>query len=205
MKKHILSLWVVCTLVTVGVFTSIQQGFSYSQQSRVYQPLVPTVSAQQEVRQIRKSSLFQNIIGKYLLNFLKASNAQSLRHTEVHTRSVTLAQRMGYGITHGPVDIENSEIASLQAGFFLNWTVNSEPTQLGGAEYAQMIRIHQDVDCTASESDSPQDCPYAVPHTYRYSPNAETIVQAALAKPGSIWLLGNEIDRKGQDDILPTL
>jgi hypothetical protein len=49
-----------------------------------------------------------------------------------------------------------------------------------------------------------------VPHSYTVGPSRPTIVQAARRNPGSLWLIGNEMDRKdwaggGQDEILPQL
>ena len=53
-------------------------------------------------------------------------------------------------------------------------------------------------------------CPYITPYSYTFWPSADVIAQAARANPGSLWLIGNEMDRRdwqggGQDEMLPEL
>jgi hypothetical protein len=57
------------------------------------------------------------------------------------------------------------------------------------------------------------DAPYATPYTYTVSPSVSDIREIAITNPGSLWLIGNEIERRdwatsaggcaGQSEILP--
>ncbi len=123
-----------------------------------------------------------------------------------------IATRLGFGMTSGSLN-DFPEINSLKAGWYLNWGVNAAPAQPNGMEYAQMIRIHQDLTCPLGSANAHNRtlCPYVVPHSYTYQPNAAKIQQVAQARPGSLWMIGNEIERRDwygggrQDEILPEL
>jgi hypothetical protein len=120
-----------------------------------------------------------------------------------------IAWRLGYANVSGSLDAYQ-ELASLRAGWYLNWVTNMSPVRPNGMEYAQMVRVRQKLTCEVGTANSHNRdiCPYAVPHTYTTSPNSVRIQQVAAANPGSLWLLGNEIDRRdwpggNQDEILP--
>jgi len=70
----------------------------------------------------------------------------------------------------------------LHPGWYLDWTVNAHPPRPNNnVEYAQMVRV-------------PQGKP---------EPGLATIAQIAQQNPGSLWLVGNEMDVKWQDNATP--
>ena len=88
--------------------------------------------------------------------------------------------RFGVGVPSGA--ITQYAVDQLGIGWYLNWHVNARPTQPGGIEFVQMIRVRQGV----------------------LSPDAKTIAAVARSAPGSLWLVGNEPDRTiWQDDATP--
>jgi len=74
-----------------------------------------------------------------------------------------------------------SGISQLRPGWYLDWTVAANPPRPNGVEYAQMVRV-------------PQGKP---------EPGLETIGQIAQQNPGSLWLVGNEMDVIWQDNATP--
>ncbi|MEM7125932.1 MAG: hypothetical protein AAF702_06375, partial [Chloroflexota bacterium] len=150
-----------------------------------------------------------------------------------------LASRMGYGLTYasgGPNTISAfGNAVNLKAGWYLNWGVNANPVRPDNIDYLQMIRVHQSLSCTNDSGNTywqyafREECPYIEPTnestSYSYRPSQATIEAAARANPGSVWAVGNEIERKdwavcqmwespessvclewlhtGQDEILP--
>lgn len=121
--------------------------------------------------------------------------------------------RLGLASVRNPLSMLE-EIETLRAGWYLNWNVQVNPPRPGNIEFMQMIRMHQELTCPLSSPDSWSRtlCPYKEPHSYTYWPSAATIQEAAKANPGSIWLLGNEMDRRDwkvpwgvgrQDEMLP--
>jgi hypothetical protein len=120
-----------------------------------------------------------------------------------------MAMRMGYGATTGSI-AQYTSVPKLHAGWYLNWHVQVNPARPNGIEFVQMIRLHQDLTCPLGTTPNRTVCPYKEPHSYTYRPSKSTIQQAILANPGSLWLIGNEIDRRDwygsyQDEILPEL
>ncbi|MFZ1754012.1 MAG: hypothetical protein WBO46_07265 [Caldilineaceae bacterium] len=125
------------------------------------------------------------------------------------SRQVQLSTRLGFGQTQGMIT-RYPEIESLRAGWYLNWSANLVPVRPAGMEYAQMIRLHQDLECPNGTNPDRIVCPYTVPYSYTYRPSATEIAANAAANPGSLWLLGNEMDRMDwfgsqQDEMLPEL
>lgn len=130
------------------------------------------------------------------------------------SHTMPLATRVGYAAVYSDA---YSTIADLRAGWYLNYGVQEKPTRPGGAEFVQMIRVNQAMDesvqffkngewipCAITVTSNRVLCPYQVPHTYVYRPSASAIQKAAKANPGSLWLIGNEIERLVyQDEILP--
>jgi hypothetical protein len=121
-----------------------------------------------------------------------------------------VAWRIGYAQTSSNYNLPGLD--SLLAGWYLNWSTGVHAVRPNGMEYAQMIRVHQDLVCPLGgpQSHNRTICPYVVPHSYTHWPSASRIQQIAAANPGSLWLIGNEIDRRDwpggrQDEILPEL
>ena len=137
-----------------------------------------------------------------------------------------LAYRMGYGLANTTTPDTYPDVRTLRAGWYTNWGASASPSRPGGIEYVQMIRVHQKIvdkeGCGKFHEPNRGICPYATPLDYVYYPDAATIATIAQAQPGSIWLIGNEMDRvdfaictewngsncvssypSGQDEMLP--
>jgi hypothetical protein len=121
------------------------------------------------------------------------------------------ALRMGYGVLSA-TDLTNPAIRSLGAGIYNNWRTDSAPVAPDGMQFAQTVRVHQILTCPLnSENAWNRDaCPYAEPHSYQVRPALTDIAAIAQAQPSSLWLIGNEMDRRdwhlgGQDEMLPEL
>ena len=129
-----------------------------------------------------------------------------------------LSRRLGYGLVVDSFS-QYPEAASLRAGWYVNWNVQQTPQRPNGMEFVQMVRLHQNLTpvphnppflCDSSDAWDRSKCPYATPASYTFRPSADVITQAADANPGSLWLIGNEMDRRdwpggGQDEMLPEL
>lgn len=145
----------------------------------------------------------------------------SLHLPWVVNRARPVAARLGYGLT-GPSLTQYADWEALNAGWYLNWSIEVTPTTQGGIAFAQVVRVHQRLACGVWRHSDREACPYAEPHGYVFRPNAGVIVQAAQANPGALWLIGNEMDRRdwaycrqwdgnhclqvaydGQDEMLP--
>ncbi len=103
------------------------------------------------------------------------------------------------------------EIRSLKAGLYTDWIVRSNPARPNDMDYVQTIRVHQELACGTRHNSDREACPYAEPYNYVVYTPAGFIVQTAVANPGSLWMIGNEMDRVdwsggahgGQDEMLP--
>lgn len=118
-----------------------------------------------------------------------------------------LSPRIGFGTSSNPVT-QVGDIRLLNAGWYVDWLVNSNPVHPAGMEYVPMVRVHQKLACPYSTTADREKCPYL--NEYEYSPGADAITAFAQANPGSTWLLGNEMDRVDwpggqQDEMQPTL
>lgn len=118
--------------------------------------------------------------------------------------------RVGYCATGG--DVSNySVINDLAAGWYVQFSVKDSPSRPLGAEYVQIVRLHQMTECWPKRTRDRNQCPYTTPYTYTInSPGGgrSGILSAVEANPGALWLIGNEMDRRdwegeGQDEMLP--
>jgi hypothetical protein len=110
------------------------------------------------------------------------------------------------GVYH-PQDLEN-----LRAGWYFNWGTSMDPDEPNGIQFAQSVYVKQ-WKWNDGLALCDVDAPYAEPYTYTVKPAISTIRNIAAANPGSLWLLGNEIERRdwgtsnggcsGQNEILP--
>lgn len=119
------------------------------------------------------------------------------------------ADRMGFGAASRTID-QYPQILDLGAGAYLNWTVRTTPQRPAGLEFFQMVRVHQKLTCPNETTPDRTICPYASPPQYEIIPQSDVIQRAAVANPGSLWLIGNEIDRLDwaggrMDEITPEL
>ena len=117
--------------------------------------------------------------------------------------------RMGFGATAISVD-QYPEIGSLAAGWYVNWYINSHPPVPNGIEYVQTVSLHQRLTCPLGSVNAHDRtlCPYVQPYTYDVFPSLAGVIAAAKSRPGSLWLIGNEMDRRDwpgghQDEMLP--
>lgn len=120
-----------------------------------------------------------------------------------------LSYRLGFGVASGLIS-DYPEISSLKAGWYLDWNVRSRPARPNAMEYVQVIRVHQKLTCPLYSANAHDRslCPYVTPYDYVIAPGYEEIRTALLANPGTLWLIGNEMDRRdwpngGQDEMLP--
>jgi hypothetical protein len=120
--------------------------------------------------------------------------------------------RLGYCATDSPIT-RFPDISHLRAGWYVDFRVRMNPPRPLGMEYVQTVRLHQMTTCWPERtSDRQIYCPYTEPYTYTLtSPGSHAdIVASAQMNPGSLWLIGNEMDRTdwsggGQDEMLPEL
>jgi hypothetical protein len=99
--------------------------------------------------------------------------------------------RLGYTmVQHYPDYYPVTTIRRLHAGQYLNFALDATPTHPDGMEFIQVVRMHQTKTGTAWND------PYVVPYTYTLYPDRTAIAQVVQDHPGSLWLLGNEIDRR---------
>ena len=124
--------------------------------------------------------------------------------------STDLCWRMGYdaqGISSWTIE-RYPEIASLKAGLYTDFLVRSAPVRPNGMDYLQTIWVHQKLSCGAFRYYDREACPYAEPYDYVLLQTPDWIAYSARLNPGSIWLIGNEMDRVdwpggGQGEMLP--
>lgn len=82
------------------------------------------------------------------------------------------------------VPFPDRQAAALQkfpVGWYLNWRTALQPDHPDGAEFAQMVRVPRG----------------------EIVPDLATITQIAQQNPGSVWLIGNEMDVIWQDNATP--
>lgn len=83
--------------------------------------------------------------------------------------------------------VTDADLGQLRVGWFQRYTTVMTPTPPADVQFAQTIRLKQ-----TSATD------------YQVSPSTTEIAQIATANPGSMWLIGNEPDRRYyQDDLEP--
>ena len=126
-------------------------------------------------------------------------------------------ERLGVGLA-GKVDgLTDYDVAQLHAGWYLNWGTHQTPPHPEGMVYVQVVRLDGPFRTCLRACDGYQpmctgiidylncrdDYP-ANPAGVGVSPDRDTIRQIAQARPGSIWLIGNEPDRIiHMDDVCP--
>ncbi|HUV93657.1 MAG TPA: hypothetical protein VMX14_02340, partial [Anaerolineae bacterium] len=132
--------------------------------------------------------------------------------------------RLGYGAVGAPITQYN-DVRQLKAGWYLDWSMRGSPARPLNMDYVQVVRLHQKTVCWPDKVRDRGECPYTKPFTYtlQYEQTRGGIVAAAQANPGSLWLIGNEMDRydwggvnpynrdirnpedpyQGQDEMLP--
>lgn len=102
-----------------------------------------------------------------------------------HTDAAPLCRFGVNGLPHDTV--ADADLGQLRVGWYQRYTTVMTPTAPVDVHFAQTIRLKQ----TGAT-------------TYQATPSATQIAQVANANPGSMWLIGNEPDRRYyQDDLEP--
>lgn len=149
--------------------------------------------------------------------------SQTLYLPLVNKYVAKVSSRMGYCAITAPID-RYPAIRDLRAGWYLNFGMTKTPARPLGMDYVQVVRIHQLTTCWPERLRNRTTCPYVTPYTYTigmenapYTNSFATIRNIARANPGSVWFIGNEMDRYdwgdpskgipsgGQDEMLPEL
>ncbi len=96
--------------------------------------------------------------------------------------------RFGVGIVGVVKTLADYEVTGLNAGWYLNWRAEKNPSHPHGMEFIQTIRLLQKGS------------------TYTPIPPKDNIRAIIKNNPGSTWFIGNEPDRRRvQDDMEPEL
>lgn len=132
------------------------------------------------------------------------SNNEVLSNTLLCRLGLNVASR---SLSEYPADI----LAQLRGGWYFNWGTTLNPPTPNGIRYAQTIFVKQWKSKNGVLTLFDRYAPYAIPYTYTIRPSFDVIQNIARANPGSLWLVGNEIERRdwgyfegsGQMEILP--
>jgi len=126
----------------------------------------------------------------------------------------TLFSNCRLGASGVKSDVVGYDVEQLNLGLYQDWRSRStRPAGLpADVEYIQTVRVHQDKG-PAYEWFGPPRL-YAAPPAYKTRPSLAEIATLAANLPGSLWLIGNEVERvdwlegsdwSGQDEITPEL
>lgn len=98
-------------------------------------------------------------------------------------------------------EADNPYITQLHAGWTINFSVNFNRTWPSGVEYVPIIRLKQDKDPVTGAR-----LPSYTVTTQPLTDSPGGLGPLISGNPGSLWLVGNEVDRVfWQDDIMPDL
>jgi hypothetical protein len=117
-----------------------------------------------------------------------------------------------FGAAGLSTDLVGFDLEQLNIGVYSDWTAGVPPVGLPTTiEYVQTVRVHQDKVGSSWHGGGP----YVDPPSYSVKPDLTTLTTLAGTYPGSLWLIGNEIERLdwsngdgtygGQDEITPEL
>ena len=140
-------------------------------------------------------------VGAYFYR-VRASNTGGLSEwSNVASTAVqppVLSVRLGYSLAGGSLN-QYPEAASLKAGWYVDWNVQQTPQCPNGTEYVQMVRLHQNLTCplwsvgTRGTGQSVRTPPRRATVS---GPPPTSSRRPPRANPGSLWLIGNEMDRR---------
>lgn len=127
------------------------------------------------------------------------------------------ADRLGFGLNYAGTPLLFPDIRTLNAGWYNNWSTRITPVRPYGMEFVQTVRVHQKIDerfeyapgvpCAIGMTADRTICPYRGSE-YEFQPEPDVIRRAAIKNPGSIWVIGNEMERSDwnggrMDEMLP--
>jgi hypothetical protein len=126
----------------------------------------------------------------------------------VHGQSFDSADRFGVGVVGE--GISDYDVEQLRASWYVDWGAREDPPHPAGMEYVQMVRLHQKTLCWPTRTRDRTACPYLDEYVLTYPGSLSEVASIAQSNPGSLWLIGNEMDRRdweggGQDEMLPEL
>lgn len=120
--------------------------------------------------------------------------------------------RFGIARARRPItDYGCSNIAPMRFGWYVDWSAGSSPISGYGIDYIPMVRVKQlKLNGSTPTSIPCAGCPYVTPYTYTVSLTPSQIQSMTASRPGMLWVIGNEIERRdwatcvgcGQDEIL---
>jgi len=120
--------------------------------------------------------------------------------------------RFGAAKARRPIlEYAQSDVSGLRLGWYVDWTATSDAPEPYGIEYVPMVRVKQwKKDQEENMTTYCVGCPYWDPPAYTFSPVQSQIEAMAAARPGMLWVIGNEIERIDwpggrQDEITPEL
>ncbi len=117
--------------------------------------------------------------------------------------------RFGFDTARRSVDqYPAEELARLRTQVYANWGISANPPRPNGMEYIQMVRVKQWKWENGQRVLASATAPYETPYTYTVRAGWDAVRTAVQNNPGSVWLIGNEIERRDwpggyQDEILP--
>lgn len=152
---------------------------------------------------------------------VRAPSAPSTTFLPIITKNFTLTLnplwRFGINKVRQPIAAYNSlDVAALRLGWYIDFGASANPELLYGMEYVPMVRMKQwkkladgtPILCCVG-------CAYLDPPAYMLWPSISDIQARAAARPGMMWIVGNEMERIDwgalggvcgqQDEMLPEL
>lgn len=115
------------------------------------------------------------------------------------------------------IQTDPNQIIGLRLGWYVDWTVAMNAPEPYGMEYVPIVRLKQwKLQDGSTWTTCCVECPYVQvngQYTYTVSPDLNMIRSIAVARPGKLWVIGNEIERvdwatgsgycNRQDEMLP--
>jgi len=90
-------------------------------------------------------------------------------------------ERIGVGVALAIADITHYDVSQLEAGWYSEWTTRAAPTHPNGMDYVQLISTDSRL----------------------YPPDWDDLLVKIQSNPGSLWLIGNEMEATYQENLTP--